>query len=56
MEPGGQLVEELVPLPTVSGKLNFPPGINPNSTSELLNYFDEVDLVDPATTFGGIRE
>jgi len=51
MEPGGQLAEELAPLPTFPGKLKFPPGINPNSTSELLNYLDEVDLVDPDTTF-----
>lgn len=56
MEPVGTLEEELIPLPTFPGKLNFPPMIDANNTSELLNYLDEVDHVDPATTPGGIRE
>jgi hypothetical protein len=56
MEPAGTLEEELVPLPTFPGKLNFPPGIDSNNTSALLNYLDELDYADTATTFGGIRE
>lgn len=37
---------ELAPLPTFPGKLNLPPGIDPNSTSEILDYLDELDRVE----------
>jgi hypothetical protein len=40
------LSRELAPLPTFPGKLNLPPGIDPNSTSEILNYLDELDRVE----------
>jgi hypothetical protein len=36
---------EFVPLPTFPGKLNIPIGIDPNSTSEILNLLDELDRV-----------
>jgi len=37
---------EFAPLPTIPGKLNFPLGIDPNSSSEILNYLDELDHVE----------
>jgi hypothetical protein len=36
----------LEPLPTSPGSLEFPLGIDPNSTSELLNYLDELDRTE----------
>lgn len=41
-----QILVELAPLPTFPGKLNLPPGIDPNRTSEILNYLDELDRVE----------
>ena len=41
-----QLANELAPLPTFPGKLNAPPGIDPNSTSQILNYLDERDYLE----------
>jgi len=46
--PGGHnfhMSGELAPLPTFPGKLNIPMGINPNSTSEILDLLDELDQV-----------
>jgi predicted CopG family antitoxin len=40
------VASELAPLPTFPGKLNLPPGIDPNSTSEILNYLDEIDFLE----------
>ena len=40
------MLGELAPLPTFPGKLNLPPGIDPNSTSEILDYLDELDRVE----------
>ena len=34
---------ELAPLPTFPGELNIPMGIDPNSTSEILNFLDGLD-------------
>jgi hypothetical protein len=36
---------ELVPLPTFPGRLNLPLGIDPNSTSEILDLLDDIDHV-----------
>ena len=38
--------EGFAPLPTVPGNLNFPIGIDPNRTSEILNYLDEQDFLE----------
>jgi len=45
-EHNSQTLGELAPLPTFPGKLNFPPGLDPNSTSEMLDYLDELDRVE----------
>jgi hypothetical protein len=45
-EHNSQSLGELAPLPSVPGKLNYPPGIDPNRTSEILNYLDELDRVE----------
>lgn len=37
---------ELAPLPTFPGKLNFPPGIDPNGTSKILDYLDDLDRAE----------
>lgn len=47
------LASELAPLPTFPGKLNPPPGIDPNSTSQILNYLDELDFLEQNA---GVRE
>ena len=41
-----QRESEFAPLPTHPGKINLPPGMNPHSTSELLNYLDEMDYLE----------
>ncbi len=43
------IAAELTPLPTFPGKLNVPAGIDPNSTSQILNYLDELDFLERNT-------
>ncbi len=37
---------DLAPLPTHPGKLNLPPGIDENSTSQILSLLDELDFFE----------
>jgi len=52
-EHKAHITTELAPLPTFPGRLNLPPGIDPHSTSQILNYLDELDYVERNA---GVRE
>jgi len=45
-EHNARLAIDLAPLPTHPGKLNIPPGVDENSTSQILNLLDELDFVE----------